>query len=111
MKSSPTKSLWTTACFLLAGCSGEIIPLPHGDRITPLSFGREIQLGNNEANPSTPFLRFAADGKLYAIWTEDESSQKNNPSILSAHQQSGKMAPSPLRNALLAASSDGGKTW
>jgi hypothetical protein len=111
MKSSPTKSLWTTACFLLAGCSGEIIPLPHGDRITPLSFGREIQLGNNEANPSTPFLRFAADGKLYAIWTEDESSQKNNPSILSAHQHSGKMAPSPLRNALLAASSDGGKTW
>jgi len=76
-----------------------------------LSLGPEIQLGDSEANPSTPFLRFAVDGKLYAIWTEDESGQKNNPSSLSAHQHSGKMAPSPLRNALLAASSDGGKTW
>jgi hypothetical protein len=64
MKANLTKSLWTTACFLLTGCSAELIPPHHSGRIASLSFGPEIQLGDNEGNPSTPFLRFAADGKL-----------------------------------------------
>jgi hypothetical protein len=74
-----------------------------------LSFGPEQSLGDGENNPSTPFLRSAPDGRLFAIWTEDESGEAIKPSSSSAHQHAGKMAPSPLRNALLAASSDGGK--
>jgi hypothetical protein len=111
MKATLTRSLLTTACLLLASCSADLVPPPRAERATTLSFGSVIQIGNIEASPSTPFLRYAPDGRLFAIWTEDEFGQKIQPSRSSAHQHSGKMAPSPLRNALLAASSDGGKTW
>jgi hypothetical protein len=111
MKANFTKSLWTAACFLLAGCSADLGAPQRADQAVALSFGPVIQIGDIEANPSTPFLRYAPDGRLFATWTEDEPGQKIQPSRSSAHQHSGKMAPSPLRNALLAASSDGGKTW
>ena len=111
MKASLTRSLLTTACFLSASCSADFVARRSAGHATAPSFGPVIQLGDIEANPSTPFLRYAPDGRLFAIWTEDELGQKIQSSSSSVHQHSGKMASSPLRNALLAASSDGGKTW
>ena len=104
-------SLRLAFCLVLTACSSDLV-MPRGTgRSGELSFGPEQSLGDGENNPSTPFLRFAPDGRLFAIWTEDESGEAIKPSSSSAHQHAGKMAPSPLRNALLAASSDGGKTW
>jgi BNR repeat-containing family member len=111
MKTNLTKLFLTTVCLLLASCSANLVAPRRAERAIMLSFAPVIQIGDSEANPSAPFLRYAPDGRLFAIWTEDEPGQKTQPSRSSAHQHSGKMAPSPLRNALLAASSDGGKTW
>ena len=111
MKKNLTKLFLTTACLLLASCSANLVAPRRAERAAMLSFGPLIQIGDSEANPSTPFLRYAPDGRVFAIWTEDEPGQKTQASRSSAHHHSGKMAPSPLRNALLAASSDGGKTW
>ena len=111
MKASLTKSLWTTSCILLASCSAELAERRRAEVIESLNFGTAIEIGDSAANPSTPFLRYAPDGRLFAIWTEDEASQKIRPINPSSHHHSGKMAPSPLRNAFLAASSDSGKTW
>lgn len=111
MKASLSRSLWTTTCFLLASCSADLAGPRPAERAASLNFGTAIQIGDSEANPSTPFLRYAPDGRLFAIWTQDETGQKIEPISPSAHHHSGKMAPSPLRKALLAASSDGGKTW
>ena len=95
----------------LAACSSDIAPRSNESRDDPLRFGPEVYLGTSAANPATPFLRFAPDGRLFVIWTEDETSQPTKSSSASAHHQSGKMAPSPLRAALLAVSSDNGKSW
>ena len=48
---------------------------------------------------------------LFAIWTEDEAAEQTKASNAAAHHSAGKMAPSPLRNAFLAASANGGQTW
>jgi hypothetical protein len=112
MKASLSKLLCTIVCFLLASCNTDLVAPRRAERAASLSFGTAIQIGDSEANPSAPFLRYAPDGRLFAIWTEDEIGQKKiKPSNSSAHHHSGKMAPSPLRNALLAASPNGGKTW
>jgi hypothetical protein len=111
MKTTLTKSLWATACFLLASCSADLVAPRRAERAATLSFGPVIQIGDPEANPSTPFLRYAPDGRLFAIWTQDETGQQIKPISSPAHHHSGKMAPSPLRKLLLAASSDGAKTW
>ena len=97
-------------CLILTACSSDLVTPRDTGRLGELSFAPEQSLGDRENNPSTPFLRFAPDGRLFAIWTEDESGEIK-PSGTSAHHHSGEMASSPLRNALLAASSDGGKTW
>jgi hypothetical protein len=34
------------------------------NRATELNFGPEISIGKTEANPSTPFLRYAPDGPI-----------------------------------------------
>jgi hypothetical protein len=111
MKTNLTNLFLATACLLLASCSANLVAPRRAERAAMLSFGSLIQIGDSEANPSAPFLRYAPDGRLFAIWTEDEPGQKIQPGRSPAHHHSGKMAPSPLRNALLAASSDGGKTW
>ena len=81
------------------------------NRATQL-FGPEISIGKSEANPSTPFLHYAPDGRLFAVWTEDHDTpwpQRKQPG---EHQHvAGDRAPSPMRNAFLAWSTDGGKTW
>jgi hypothetical protein len=98
---------------LLAACSGHNSTPGASRRTVNLAFGPEQRLGQSDNNPSTPFLRYSPDGRLFAIWTEADhsSSSEKTQSAMHRPHQSGKMAPSPLRNTLLAASIDGGKTW
>jgi hypothetical protein len=99
-------------CLTLTACSGHPIAPGGAGRSEPLSFGPEQPLGHNEKNPSTPFLRHAPDGRLFVIWTEDHDIPWPQAKHPAKHQHgSGDRAPSPMRNALLAWSSDGGKTW
>ena len=99
-------------CLVLAACSA-VLRSPESNRgSAPLSFGPEQRLGDNEKNPSTPFLRYSPDGRLFAVWTEDHDTPWPQGSQPAKHQHgSGDRAPSPMRNALLAWSADGGKTW
>ena len=96
----------------LAACSGHG-SMPGTSRETAnLAFGPEQGLGHSDNNPSTPFLRYSPDGRLFATWTEaDHSSTQKTHSGTHQHHESGKMVPSPMRNAILAASIDDGKTW
>jgi hypothetical protein len=101
-----------TFSLILFGCSSDLVVSRTTEGSGQLAFGPEQRLGHNEKNPSTPFLRYSPDGRLFAIWTEDHDTpwpQGNQPA---KHQHgSGDRAPSPMRNALLAWSADGGKTW
>jgi hypothetical protein len=99
-------------CLVLAACSPELRSPDSNRGSAPLSFGPEQRLGDNEKNPSTPFLRYSPDGTLFALWTEDNDMPSTQGSQPAMHQHgSGDMASSPKRNALLAWSADGGKTW
>jgi hypothetical protein len=99
-------------CLVLAACSVDLNLPDSKPGSATLNFGSEQRLGHNETNPAAPFLRYSPDGRLFAVWTEDHDTpwpQGNQPA---KHQHgSGDRAPSPLRNALLAWSADGGKTW
>jgi hypothetical protein len=79
----------------------------------PFSFNAEVQLGRRSNNPSTPFLRLAPDGRLFAVWTEDDKRTVSATHDAGAHQHESMMkrAPAAMRLALLASSTDGGKTW
>jgi hypothetical protein len=99
-------------CFVFCGCSSEIAAPTSANWTTQPNFGPEISLGKNAANPSTPFLRYAPDGRLFAVWTEDHDIPWPQSKQPGGHQRmAGDRAPSPMRNALIASSSDGGKTW
>jgi predicted neuraminidase len=95
----------------LGACNSDLTPRTAVKSAQPLDFEAEIILGSPELNPAAPFLRFAPDGRLFAIWTEDATVGQTKAKPVDAHHASGKMAPSPLRDVLLAASSDDGKTW
>src|SRR5262247_3481682 len=99
-------------CMILAACGADL-SLPDANRASnPLIFGPEQRLGDNEKNPSTPFLRYSPDGRLFAIWTEDHDIPWSQGAQSPAHQhRSDDMTASPMRNAMLAWSADGGKTW
>jgi hypothetical protein len=99
-------------CVILWACSSNLTT-PQSDRVpVHLSFDPEQQLGHTEKNPSTPFLRSNPDGRLFAVWTEDHDTPWPRNHQRTTHQHgSGDRPPSPMRNALLAGSSDGGKTW
>jgi len=103
--------LFIAAIFLFAACSADLSPKSKEIHGGALEFGPEISLGAPAANPAAPFLRFAPDGQLFAIWTEDRAARQMESNSSAMHHSAGKMAPSPLRDALLAASLDGGKTW
>jgi len=94
------------------GCSADIAQPRLSSPTTQLQFGPEIGIGRTNANPSTPFLRYSPDGRLFAVWTEDHDTPwpAGKPQS-SRGPMSGDRAPSPMRNALVASSSDGGKTW
>lgn len=99
-------------CFLFLGCGSELATATSASRAKGLGFGPEITLGNNEANPSTPFLRYAQDGRLFAVWTEDHDTPWSQGKQSGGHQHmAGDRAQSPMRNAFLSWSSDGGNTW
>ena len=102
-----------TLCLFLAACSADISARRGTGHSASITFGPEQRLGQNDKNPSTPFLRFAPDGRLYAVWTEDDDGPSLKPKQPAAHQHKSriKMAPSPMRVALLASSANGGKTW
>jgi len=74
--------------------------------VTAPQFGPERRLGESDKNPSTPFLRHSPDGRLYAIWTEDDRSP-----AAGARRGAFYGDPSSIRAALLAWSSDGAKSW
>jgi hypothetical protein len=117
MKISLTRNLTSlTLAFILyltlGACSSDLVAPGGAGRPAPLNFGPEQRLGHNEKNPSTPFLRYAPDGRLFAIWTEDHDIPWPQGKQVAQHQHGpGDRAPSPLRNGLLASSPDGGKTW
>ena len=112
MKALFSTPFTTTLCLFLSGCTSEIADLPATNRATPLAFGPEIAIGESKANPSAPFLRYAPDGRLFAVWTEDNEipGVRGKHSGASAHMKS-ESDPSPMRNAFLTSSSDNGKTW
>jgi hypothetical protein len=70
-------------------------------------------LGQREKNPSAPFLRYAPDGRLFAVWSEDHDILwPEGRGHAGGHQSmSGDRAASPMRNAFLAWSDDAGETW
>jgi len=78
-----------------------------------LNFSTEVRLGRSAKNPSTPFLRFAPDGRLFAVWTEDDDRAVPPTKQEAAAHEHGSMmrAPSPMRIVLLASSNDNGRTW
>lgn len=111
MKYLPTRANAALACALLAGCSTSSPTAPNDSAAPTVNFGIERRLGNNEKNPSTPFLRFSPDGRLFAIWTEDHDTPWPAGQHAGHGAMSGDRAPSPMRNAVLAWSNDGGKSW
>jgi len=105
-------AVWWVFVLSMPACSADLAPWANPERSERLRFGAEISLGSRDADPSTPFLRYAADNRLFAVWTEDHDTPLPQGRASSDHHgMSGKMAPSPMRNVYLAASSDGGKTW
>jgi hypothetical protein len=101
-------SLWV----ILAACTADLISPDSRPSVVTLRFGPEQRLGDNEKNPAAPFLRYNADGRLFAVWTEDHDTPWPQAHPSAKHQHgSGDRAPSPMRNTLLAWSADGGKTW
>ena len=105
-------AVWWVFVLSMPACSADLAPWANPERSERLRFGAEISLGSRDADPSTPFLRYAPDGRLFAVWTEDhDNSSAQARERTEHHSGSGKMAPSPMRNVYLAASSDGGKTW
>jgi len=117
MKIFSTKTLLRFAapiafCLNLIACASEIATTSNANRAPGLTFGPEQHLGHTARNPSTPFLRYSPDGRLFAVWTEDHDNPWPDNSKPDNHQHlSGDRAPSPMRNAVLAWSRDGGKSW
>ncbi len=102
-----------TFCLVLAACSSDLTAPGNAGRPGELSFGPEQRLGKSEKNSSTPFLRYAPDGRLFAVWTEDDDRPPPQARQAATHPHESKMKrpPSPMRLALLASSTDGGKSW
>lgn len=95
---------------LVYGCTSDLIDPGNASRLASVKFAEEVSLGDSERNPSTPFLRYVPDGRLFAIWTEDHDKPWPNGRP-TGHQHGGDRAASPLRNAMVAVSVDGGKIW
>ncbi len=96
----------------VAACTSGITAKDKQIPIEPLPFGPEITLGRPSANPAAPFLKFAPDGRLFAVWTEDHEVRMPQAKPAAGHAHMfGDRAPSPMRDAWLAWSSDNGRTW
>lgn len=94
----------------IAACSGLLSSESSKD--TALPFGPERRIGQASKNPSMPFLRYGPDGRLYAVWTEDDGAPVQVADAAAhQHHMSGKTAPSSMRAAMLASTNDGGASW
>jgi len=103
--------LYITAIFLFA-CGANLSPQSEARRGAAPAFGPEIYLGTLHKDSSTPFLRYSPEGRLFAVWTEDHETPwpSGKPHAGHGAMSSDRMA-SPMRNALIASSSDDGRTW
>jgi BNR repeat-containing family member len=110
-----TKSMQTIiliCLFTLAACARDMAERPSSHPAAIVHFEPERSLGRVDKNPSTPFLRHAPDGRLFAVWSEDHDVLWPEGRHTAAHQRmSGDRAPSPMRDVFLAWSADAGKTW
>ncbi len=114
MQSKRLPTIVVIIAFTLTACSSTVeMPNPTSTAKN-LKFGPARMLGQPERNPSTPYLRYAPDGRrLYAVWAEDNDVLWPEGRGHSAGHQpmASDGAPSPMRNALLAWSDDGAKSW
>ena len=111
MKLRFTRSWFATFFVVVFGCSADLQAPSPTQGAKSLNFGAERRLGNGEKNPSTPFLRYSPDGRLFAVWTEDHDTPWPQGSHTGHQRMGGDRAPSPMRNALIASSKDGGELW
>jgi len=111
MKKNPTRIPVIATLAILAACSWVLVAAIAPGYASSLDFGPEHPLGRSDKKPAAPFLRFGPDGRLYAIWTEDDDRQAPQPNPAHQHESTMKRAPSPMRVAMLASSNDGGKSW
>jgi hypothetical protein len=110
MKSIQT--IFVLNLFTLSACGPNMAEGPSSPPAAIVNFASEQSLGHNEKNPSTPFLRYAPDGRLFAIWSEDHEVLRREDKHAAGHEPMARgRAPSPMRNAFLAWSADAGKTW
>jgi hypothetical protein len=99
-------------CVFLHTCSETAHGAGGSGGAKALAFSSEQYLGRVDKNPSTPFLRYSPDRRLHAVWTEDQSTPPTKGTRPMAGQNGiHERTPSPVRNALLASSSDAGKSW
>jgi hypothetical protein len=111
MRKGQIPTLFLSAIFIIPACSSVTDAPRRAADSKHLTFGSVRSLGQPEKNPSTPFLRYTPNGRLFAVWTEDHDVLWPEGRHPGGHQRmSGDRAPSPMRNALLAWSDDG-KTW
>lgn len=99
-------------CLLLVASSRNADGTDGSRGAAMIAFDAQQSLGRIDKNPSTPFLRYSPDGRLQAVWTEEHDipwPQAMPPA--QQHHGMGDRAPSPMRNVLLASSTDGGKSW
>lgn len=112
MRRKSFQTAFVISLFTLSACGSTTLTPAGPASSTNVDFGSERILGQSEKNPSTPFLRFAPDGRLFAIWSEDHDVLWPEGSHAAGHHRmAGDRAPSPMRNAFLAWSADAGKTW
>jgi len=98
--------------FAFSACAPEMVERAASHAAAVVQFGPEQTLGRVDKNPSTPFLRYAPDGRLFAVWSEDHDVLRPEGKHAGRHQRmSGHRAPSPMRHVFLAWSADGGRTW
>jgi hypothetical protein len=116
VKTRITRSVLVSLVFCLALAAYHAAStVPAGaDASKALNFGSEQALGRGNKNPAAPFLRFAPDGRLFAVWTEADDRAAPPTNTAHQHEQhepSMRRMTSPTRIAVLASSSDGGKNW
>jgi hypothetical protein len=97
----------------LIGVAALAVPPSRAGASGGLAFGPERRIGEAPRNPSSPFLRVGPNGRLYAVWTEDDPNPppQPKPAVNPAHQKHAWMFAFDMRAVLLASSGDGGATW
>src|SRR4051812_22940102 len=91
------------SCLFFWACSSDVMAPVKPNPAAMLIFTGETSLGDKDKNPSTPFLRLAPDGRLFAVWTEDDDRALPKAQQATAHQHGSMMKrpPSPMRLALI----------